>query len=155
MNKFYKPLFFIITPVLIFLDFYSKYYFENSENFKSKVNIIWDFFYLKLVYNPWIAFWIEIPTILLKFITVVFIMYLTYLYFTEKKSSKLEELSYILIISGAIWNAYWRIWHSEVVDFIWVKYFAVFNLADIYIFLWVCIYIIYYLLWAKFIDQKK
>ena len=75
-----------------------------------------------------------------------------YYYFKEeyKKRQKLVDLSFVLILSWALWNWYERIFNSKVIDFIWVKYFSIFNIADAYITIWVILYILnYYFLKKK------
>ena len=67
-----------------------------------------------------------------------------YYYFTEekKKNDKIMDFAFGLILAWAIWNGYERIVNSFVVDFIWVKYFSVFNLADAFICIWAVIFIL-------------
>jgi len=43
------------------------------------------------------------------------------------------NISYILALSGIIGNLYDRIFFGYVRDFIGVKYFSIFNVADIYL----------------------
>lgn len=52
------------------------------------------------------------------------------------------DFSFWLILSGALANAFGRIYDSYVIDFIWVKYFAIFNIADSLIMIWVILYLI-------------
>ncbi|MDD3301955.1 MAG: signal peptidase II [Candidatus Gracilibacteria bacterium] len=51
-------------------------------------------------------------------------------------------MSFVLIISGALGNAWERVFLGRVTDFIGVKYFSVFNLADTYITLGMIIYFV-------------
>jgi signal peptidase II len=67
-----------------------------------------------------------------------------YYYIKEKKLYKnkfLTDLSFWLILAWAIWNWYERLFNKKVIDFIWVKYFSVFNLADSFITIWAIIYL--------------
>lgn len=121
--------------------------------------IFWDFFYLQLLKNPWIAFSIWVPSFALKSITIVLIFLIVY-YYKKQEASKNKwyiDIAFILIIAGALWNAYERIFIWEVIDFIGIKYFSVFNFADMYISLWVIIYIVNTIIWHKKIpfDQDK
>jgi len=127
---------------------------------ENKINLIWDFLFLKLVYNPGIAFWIEIPTSLLKIWTIALIIWIFWYYRVELKQEKsiknknIINFSFWLIISWAIANAYERVFNEKVVDFIWVKYFSVFNLADSFITIWASLLIYYY--YKKWVsDQEK
>jgi signal peptidase II len=106
---------------------------------QEKLAIIWDFIYLQFITNPWIAFGIEINPILLKILTISLIILIFYYHRYERKNEKkkkwkkLIDISFALILAWAIWNAYERVFNSNVIDFVWVKYFSVFNLADSFI----------------------
>jgi signal peptidase II len=141
-------MFYIILIIWLILDFITKYlaviYLEKQ------IPIIWDLLYLQLVYNPGIAFWIEIPFWLLKIWTILLIIWIFYYYRVELKEEKelknknILNFSFWLIIAWAIWNAYERVFNEKVIDFIWVKYFSIFNLADSFITIWAVILIFYY-----------
>ena len=134
-------MFYIILVSWIILDLVSKniakIYLQN------KINILWDFVFLEYIQNPWIAFWIKVYPILLKILTISLIIMIYYYYRHEKKenNSKLLDLSFWLILAWAIWNAFERIFYSNVIDFIWVKFFSIFNLADSFITIWAVIYL--------------
>ena len=135
-------IFYIILISWIILDLYTK----NLANtyLQDKINILWDFLYLKFTLNPWIAFGIEIYPLLLKIITISLIILIFYYYKYERKeikNIKLFDISFSLILAWAIWNWTERIMNSNVIDFIWVKYFSVFNLADSFISIGAIIYI--------------
>lgn len=138
MFRFYE-LYAII--LFVFLDYISKY-FANKLLISDKINLLSDYIYLELHKNIWIAFSIELP--FLKIITVLIILFLVYYYikYEKFKNNKLLNISYILIISWAFWNAWERIFLWKVTDFIWIKYFSVFNFADIYINIWIILYLI-------------
>jgi len=151
-------MFYFIVIIWIILDLVSKYF--ATIHLKNQINIFWDFLYLKQVFNPWIAFWIEIPTSLLKIWTIILIIWIFYYYRLELKweknikNKKILNLSFWLIISWAISNAYERVFQEKVIDFIWVKYFSIFNLADSFITIWAIILIYYY--YKKWVsDQEK
>jgi signal peptidase II len=107
----------------------------------EKINIFFDIIYLKYIENKWIAFSIQIPHI--KIITIILIILLISYYFKEekKKKNKYIDISFALIIAWGLANAYERIVNSYVVDFIWIKYFAIFNIADSLIFIWISVYL--------------
>lgn len=112
----------------------------------EKINILWDFVFLEYALNTWIAFSIQLPIILLKILTIVLIIAIFYYYKTEKKlqkNNKLLDVSFWLILWWALWNAYERVMYEQVIDFLWVKYFAVMNFADIFISLWAILYIFF------------
>ncbi|MDQ7009513.1 MAG: signal peptidase II [Candidatus Gracilibacteria bacterium] len=151
-------MFYIIVISGVFLDLISKNYALN--NFEEKIKIFGDFLYLKQIYNPGIAFGIEIPTFLLKSGTFLLIIGIFLYYRVELKGEKelknknILNISFGLIISGALGNAYERIFNEKVIDFIGVKYFSIFNLADSFITIGATILIYYY--YKKGVsDQEK
>lgn len=142
-------IFYITIIFWIFIDLLSKYFAKNFLQ-NENINILWDFLFLWYVENKWIAFSINIP--FLKIVTIILIFGIFYYYFKEEKNKndKIIDLSFWLILAWALWNWYERIVNSFVVDFIWVKYFSVFNLADSFIFIWALLY-----LTKIFINNKK
>lgn len=108
---------------------------------QEKINIFWDLFFLNYIENDWIAFSINVP--FLKILTIILIIWIFYYYFTEEKIKKLKlvDISFWLILAWAIWNWIERIINWFVIDFIWIKYFAVFNLADSFITIWAIVYL--------------
>jgi len=136
-------MFYIILLSALTIDIVSKYI--ASTFLSGQINIIWDYIYLKFIENTWIAFSIQVPTILLKIITISLIIWIFYYYKIEKKKilekKALLDISFWLILAWAIWNAIERIFNEKVVDFIWVKYFSIFNLADSFITIWAILYI--------------
>ncbi len=136
-------MFYIILFSWIIFDLITKYLANIYIN--EKINLIWNFFYIDLFKNPWIAFSIEISWIILKILTIWLIIWLFYYFFKERKeeeNKKLLDISFWLILAGSIWNWIERVFFWKVIDFIWLKYFSVFNFADIFITIWVIVYII-------------
>lgn len=133
---FYLLIFFIAV-----FDLITKYIAKIA--LQEKINLIWDFFYLKYVENLWIAFSISLTWVILKIVTVIIIWVIFYYYYTEekKKNNFVVDLSFSFILWWAFWNAYERLFNDKVIDFIWVKYFSIFNVADIFISLWILIYL--------------
>lgn len=132
---------FFLIPLLFSLDILTK--FLSNIYLQDKINIIWNFFYLKFIYNYWIAFSIPITWIILKIITIIIITILVYYYITQekKKNNKLIDYWFILVISWALWNWYERIFNWKVIDFLAINNFSIFNLADVYITLGVLLYL--------------
>lgn len=136
-------MFYLTLIIWIFFDLTTKYLANNY--LKEKIDLIWNFFYLEIFKNPWIAFSIAIPSFLLKILTIFLIIIIFFYYFKERKkqeNNKILDFSFWLILAWAIWNWIERVFNSEVIDFIWVKYFSVFNFADFFISIWVIIYLI-------------
>lgn len=134
---------YLLIPLFIGIDLFTK---QLALNYLQEYhNIFWNILFLKYVENTGIAFSFPIEWLLLKIGTIAIILFLTYYYLTEErpKNNLCIDLIFILIISGALGNAYERIVHEKVIDFIGIAYFSVFNLADVFITLWVIFYILH------------
>lgn len=112
----------------------------------TRINLIWDFLSLKLTQNSWIAFSLPLSWIILKIITIILIVWIIYFYekYEKIKQEKILDFWYYLIIGWAIGNWIERLINSSVTDFISIKYFAIFNFADIFINVWVILILFYY-----------
>lgn len=143
-------MFYIGIIWLVALDLITKYLAKI--NLQETKNLVGDFLYLKYTENIGIAFSIPVTGLFLKILTIAIICVLFWYYFTEekKKNDTFINLSFCLIIAWAFWNGYERIFRDKVIDFIGVQYFSVFNFADIYITLWVILYIATFI----FINKK-
>jgi len=140
-------IFYCIIILWLITDLVSKYF--ASIFLDGKVQILWDFLYLYHIKNDGIAFSIDVP--FLKIVTIVLILGIFYYYFKEEKNkqSRLVDISFGLILAGAIWNGIERVLYSQVTDFIAVRWFAIFNIADSFITIWAILYIYYlYITWA-------
>jgi len=135
----------------LFLDFITKIY--SQTHFENKYEIFWDYLYLEYIRNPWIAFSLPVQWLFLKIVTIILIVAISYYYSYHEKKNIWTNLWYWVLLWGALWNAYERIVYWSVTDFIGVKYFSVFNLADSFIFIWVFILII--LNYAKWRSESK
>lgn len=142
-------MFFYWTIIIwIILDLFSKYL--ANLYLQEKVSIFSDIFYLKYVENNGIAFSINIPFIKIVTIILIIAIFAYYIKEEKKKNSKMINFSFGLILAWAIWNWIERVFNWFVIDFLWVKWFSVFNLADSFITIWACLYL-YYL----FVENKK
>ncbi|MDP5039228.1 MAG: signal peptidase II [Candidatus Gracilibacteria bacterium] len=139
---------YFLIPILVFIDLFTKYLAENY--LVNKINIFGKYLFLKLYYNTGIAFSIPITGILLKIITIFIISIIVYYFLTNeiKNNNKFLNLGFCFIIGGAVGNGYERIFNHKVIDFIGIKYFSIFNFADIFLTIGVLIYI-YYLIFKN------
>jgi len=142
-------MFYVVLITWIIVDLYTKHLAWTY--LKEKINIIWDFLYFQYVENSWIAFSISIPLFILKILTIILIIWILCYYLKEeaKKKNLIIDLSFWLILAWAIWNWIERIFNEKVIDFIWVNYFSIFNLADSFISIWAFLYIFYSLFSKK------
>ena len=142
MKKF---TFFGIIFLGILLDFATKYFFHGPfqqivfgdaiQNLHSYFPIFGDFFGIQLIYNMGIAFGMPIRGIFLKIITLAIIGGLVYYYmrYERPKKNQCIDVAFACIFAGAISHGYERIFVGQVIDFFSIKYFAIFNVADIFI----------------------
>lgn len=123
-----------IFIILILLDQASKYFAEYFL-VNSKIHLIGDFLTLSFVKNTGIAFSFPIEGIILKVLTVALILGICVYYFRyeQHKNLLITRFAYTLVLAGAVSNGLERVFVGSVADFIGVKYFAIFNFADIFI----------------------
>lgn len=141
-------MFYIFLILWIFFDLFTKklafLYLDE------KVSVFWDLLYLQYVENTGIAFSIQINSFFLKILTIFLIILIYYYYRNQRqiiisndlnKKRQLFDTSFWLILAWAVWNGVERVFNSKVIDFIGVKYFSVFNLADTFITVWAIVYL--------------
>lgn len=137
-----KKYIFILIFILIIADQLTKILVSKLN---SPLVIINNFLKFEYIENTGAAFGILSGNIfLIVIITLALLGYLVYDMRT-KLNSKLDLISYVLIISGSIGNLIDRICYKYVRDFISFKIFglqmAIFNLADIFITFGIILYI--------------
>jgi signal peptidase II len=119
--RYRKILNVIIIAALIFIDQFSKYIIRLRRLADGGFYIC----------NKNIAFGIQIPDFLFWLFWVAVAIVLVWNVY--KKHFLLSPLSFLLILSGAISNIIDRIYLGCIVDFIDLKFWPVFNLADVFI----------------------
>ncbi|MGE4443448.1 MAG: signal peptidase II [Candidatus Altimarinota bacterium] len=134
-------MFYIGIFFLIFIDLFTKFIAKNDLIIQK--NLVGDFLYFRYVENIGIAFSLPITGIVLKVLTIILIGVIFWYYYTEekKKNLKIIDASFMFVLAGALGNGYERVFNGKVIDFIGVKYFSVFNIADIFITIGVVLYI--------------
>lgn len=90
---------------------------------------------IHLAYNTGIAFGIPIEGVLLDVLTVSILvgLFVYAIFFDETRKNQLSRWGYVSLFAGSVSNGFDRLMHDRVVDFVDLKYFAIFNLADIVI----------------------
>ncbi len=138
---------YLLVAFFVLLDQFTKFITENI-NYN-----IFDFFKIQFSLNSGSAFGIfsgfefyNLFIILLSLVVLV-LVHKNKKYFN---SSNFHKWLYIFIFSGVIGNLLDRILLGSVRDFIYLKYFSIFNFADIYLSV-AAILIIY----IEFIKNKK
>lgn len=120
------------TGIFIILDLASKIYIQKFTT--GEIEIIKNFFYLKFVKNPGIAFSINIPFFLIIIMNILLIIFLLYIAIKDLNlQKKSTQIFLALILGGGLGNLIDRIFNGYVVDFIAIGKYPTFNLADIFI----------------------
>jgi len=100
---------------------------------EPSLHLIGDFFIFDFTKNPYISFSLPLSgwwlNLVLGVVIIVLIFYIIYL-ISNKNSQRLLILPLTFILFGAISNIIDRIQYGYVVDYLEMRYFSVFNLAD-------------------------
>jgi len=133
LQKKYIIIFWLGLLTIFLIDFFSKHWVV-SENFEP-IHFIQQFFYIgHYQKNDGIAFGIDLPLwiqIIGSFIIVYLLMNMAFDHLYQKKKAYFQVLLLGVVIGGAIGNLIDRIVHGFVVDFIILRPFPLFNVADI------------------------
>lgn len=147
-------LWFILTAVMIAADRITKYYISITMELGEKTDVIDNFFYITHHTNKgaaWGLFHNANMTLILGIMSVVVSIVMIFIFFRFDKWP--IHLSFAMIISGALGNAYGRILHGEVTDFldfyIFGYDFPIFNVADMMVTVGTIILIVYILFFYK------
>lgn len=120
--------------LVIVLDQFTKILAENLLQWSDAILLFSDILIFKYIVNTGIAFGFPLRGVFLLLLTALLIIALCWYVLKHFEWLKrLERFGYILIISGALGNGYDRFFRGFVIDFISLKYFAIFNVADIVI----------------------
>lgn len=125
---------------LLGMDWFTKYLAQAHLGDKS-IPIIGEFLQLRYVVNTGLSFssfagnevvTTLVPVIGMVILVIMYIFLLKYLKKrNEEKAVKVINLGSVFLLAGFIGNYAERLVHGGVIDFISVKGFAVFNVADI------------------------
>lgn len=130
-----KP--YLIALFFFIIDLISKQVIIHTISLNTSIQVINNFFYLTYVKNSGAAWSILKDERILLLIISVIVLFLINKYMNKEKLSKLEEVSYGLIIGGIFGNLFDRIIYGFVIDFLDFKIFGynypIFNLADTFI----------------------
>jgi len=137
---------FIFIILMIIFDQLTKILVINNLSVNESFIIISNFFKFCYIKNYGISFGIfSGKSIMIVLLTIIIIGYMIYENI-KNESSKLLNVSTLLILGGAFGNLYDRIFRGYVVDYVSFTIFgnemAIFNLADIFITFGVIIYIV-------------
>ena len=99
-------------------------------------------FTLAMHTNTGIAFSLPVPLPLQIFLTLVFLWFLTSFFLKAKHSLPLL-LGFGFIVGGALGNFWERMLFGAVTDFLAIWRFPVFNMADAFLFIGVCLLLVH------------
>lgn len=130
-----KKFILILSTLLMFIDQLIKYFvIHNLELYKS-IKLIPNFFYITFVKNDGAAFSILSGNRwLLIAIGIIALIFMIKLIIMDKKITKLDVVSYSLVIGGILGNLVDRVLYGSVIDYLDFYLFGynapVFNFAD-------------------------
>jgi len=126
-SNFYLTI--LIAGLVFLVEFFLKNYLRNFllQSFKVFDKIL----YITVIPNTGAAFGIlKDKTDLLVYLGMFFLLFFFRLVFKEKNKNLLFLISSGLIMGGALSNIYDRIFYGYVLDYIDLRFWPVFNLAD-------------------------
>lgn len=135
MSKKKLIIFIILFLLMLFLDQFVKILIVNNNYFFNVINDILSINYEK---NYGVAFSFfennNLITIIISVGLIFYLVYILYIEFIKKdKYTMFLNVTFSLLFAGIIGNLIDRIIRGYVVDYIDLSFFAVFNLADIFI----------------------
>lgn len=142
MKKYWKLILWIL--LLLWIDWWSKYLFYNLKIWKE----LW---LLEPVFNQWISWWISANIFIVICISFIGL----WAFFWLWREKYFSSISFWFLIAWTIWNLLDRIIFGWVRDFISIWDFPVFNLADCYLTVAVCLIIIQEFLPKNLFSKKK
>ena len=142
MKKYWKLILWIL--LLLWIDWWSKYLFYNLKIWK-------ELRLLEPVFNQGISWWISANIFVVICISFVGL----WAFFWLRREKYFSDIGFSFLVAWTIWNLLDRIIFGWVRDFISVWSFPVFNLADCYLTIAVCLIIIQEFLPKKFLSKIK
>lgn len=124
----------LLIAIFFIVDRYLKSAAIRNQN-NSPVEILGNLFTFTFTPNYYIAFSLPLSGVILTVLIGLIILALTIFlgYLVKERQSKLLAAGLFLILLGAISNFIDRLSFGYVVDYLYLRYFTVFNLADMYI----------------------
>jgi len=100
----------------------------------TPIHVIGNFLILEKNLNTGIAFGIKINQSVIMILTLVLLIFILRILKSELNMKKtISKVVAIFILGGALGNFLDRLLYGSVIDFISIKYWPTFNLADIFI----------------------
>ena len=149
----------IFSLLIIILDQIIKFVVIQNMELYSSIIIIKNFFNITYVHNTGAAFSILSGNVVFLSLISLIVLVAIYIYLSKKKSfSKIQTITYSMLIGGIVGNMIDRIFRGFVIDYLdfsILKYnFPVFNFADICIVVSAIILLIFSIKEEKSCDTK-
>jgi signal peptidase II len=124
--------FFIISIIIFFIDRVLKLFIFRNFSRGSSFPVFENILHITPVYNNGAAFGLfkELNPSILTAVSLFASIFIVYIIFFKKPKSRLLVLALFLILSGAMGNLIDRITYGYVLDFIDLRVWPVFNIAD-------------------------
>ncbi|HOD12509.1 MAG TPA: signal peptidase II [Candidatus Omnitrophota bacterium] len=142
-------IFFIAIPLVslvVCADRLSKLFFLNTLSLGESIPVIRNIFHFTLVHNTGIAFGLfKDQGFIFIGVSLASVLFFSWMLFVHPQSplpGRLSVVSFSLIISGAIGNLIDRLQYGFVIDFIDLRIWPVFNIADSAITIGACVFIL-------------
>ena len=127
-------LFLSTVCIIVFFDRLTKNFFSNLLSVGESWPILKNILHMTLVHNTGIAFGLfkdqGVVFIIIPMIAVVLLIFNIYYYRDHEALSRTYIVAFSLILGGAIGNFIDRIYFRYVIDFIDLRVWPVFNIAD-------------------------
>ena len=131
--------------LIIILDQITKYIAKSSLELNQSIPIIKNFFHITLTTNTGAGFGLlKDNNSVITFITILILGFILFYYDKLPKKGK-ERISIVLIVSGALSNLFDRIFLGHIIDFIDLRIWPIFNIADSCITIGVIYLVFYYM----------
>ncbi|MFH1413004.1 MAG: signal peptidase II [bacterium] len=124
----------ILSLIAIFFITIDRWFKAVAINFLNEQTLGTSWFKLNLNFNQNIAFSLPLQGIILNALIIILIIILITAYLhLRSKNYYLKSGWLLIIIFGSISNMFDRIKYGAVIDYLDLKYFTVFNIADVMI----------------------
>ncbi len=124
----------ITVTTIVFTDRVTKIFFSEFLSLGESLPILRNVLHMTLVHNTGIAFGLfknqGVVFIIIPVIAVILLIFNIYYFRNQKNLSRTYIVAFSLILGGAIGNLIDRIYFGYVVDFIDLRIWPVFNIAD-------------------------
>jgi len=121
---------FVIVSSVVFLDQLSKFIAVRFLQLNTPVSLIKNFLYMTLVYNRGAAFGMLKNQLFLFILISLLVILFIFLHLKNKKHPFIFKISLSLILAGSLGNLIDRLRFGYVIDFLDLRFWPVFNLAD-------------------------